>query len=275
MHQSHKCRFASSSLPSYCGRLCALVIFLVVAGTISFSSLGYANSIPYTQSQTRCVFIEDFDFQEDLDISGPINGSTSCDSEISSVHGFAEAHASTEYGLNWANGEVFSHDDTRAMFEANISSLWWDQWLIENPNQPTGLESSMTVYITLTGSLTVSTNMTYTFYQDLAGVIGDKLIVNQNDFENGKTYPIQIIFSYGESFDVGALLSAEVRSRDGYAHMSDITAELDKVFLPAGATLTATSGTNYAVIPLPSAIWLFGTGLISLGAIGWRRRMRK
>jgi hypothetical protein len=248
-----------------------LSLLILVLGTTSLPSSGYANEIPYTFSGTSCDIIGG---DSDTDQSGNINGSTSSHSAVGGVGGSAEADASTDYGLNraWAEAEYIEFPDTFGV-NSVANSYWWDQWTIEDPNESPGSESSMTVYITLTGELTGGAHMGYSFYQDLRGVIEEELEVNQTNFENGKTYAIPLNFFYGEPFDVGAYLTASALSLESLNLVeADFfsTAELDGVFLPSGATLTAASGTEYAVVPLPSAIILLGTGLAGLGAIGWR-----
>ncbi len=80
------------------------------------------------------------------------------------------------------------------------------------------------------------------------------------------------VFEYGVPFDLSSFLTL---SGDNQISMDyDNTATLSRFVLPVGASLTSSSGHLYttSTIPVPPAVWLFGSGL--LGLIGIARRKK-
>ena len=107
-----------------------------------------------------------------------------------------------------------------------------------------------------------------------------------NSGNNNTSIPISetlsgsFVFTYGVAFDLTVTLET-IASTDAYfsggleSHsIVDLySTAITSFILPEGATLTSASGTEYNLVPLPGALWLFGSCLI--GLVGFKRKSRK
>lgn len=82
-------------------------------------------------------------------------------------------------------------------------------------------------------------------------------------------YDLPVRVYYGVNYHFGLAVIAEASTGEN-AYIDDPVI----IDLPNGVTLTSLSNSKYAApVPIPAAIWLFGTGL--LGLFGVRRKIRK
>lgn len=99
--------------------------------------------------------------------------------------------------------------------------------------------------------------------------------VEANPLVNGSNiYSAQIPFTYDVPLYIASYLGVEALG-DGVADFYG-TAHFG-ITAPEGASIASTSGTVYqsvaAVVPLPSAIWLFGSSVLGLGILSSRRKL--
>ena len=127
-------------------------------------------------------------------------------------------------------------------------------------------------------------------YKNADGSLGPTETVIDERFPNsghdGMSVPINVTltraieFTYGEPFDLTLTLETTALTDayftgglESHSIINLYSTAITSFILPEGATLISTSGTEYSLVPLPSALWLFGSGLISFA--GLRRKFRK
>lgn len=178
------------------------------------------------------------------------------------------ARADTAYASNKAKSSATT---TAAGVQASVfaTSKWEDIWTVTGG---TG-SGQMTVTITLNGTITGLGNLTYTLTSEnqVSGYQG--VSVNQGSFTSPQSYTAIFPFTYNTPFTVDSILVTNALAIGGTNPSGTVdffnTALVSQILLPEGATLTTDSGATYPTsnVPLPSAVWLLGSGLAGLGLL--------
>jgi len=259
-------------------RRCFLLMFWL---SLFWLSLGIflAPSVSHSVSFTaQGLHLWDQSAESDIHNYNEYYGNTDTNTVLAETNTYAGS-----YSYGWVKTNFGSHQAIASASQstpdwtavAHANSEWWDVWTITGGGYM--MPGQLTVGVTLTGSITGSGYVEYSLIAS-----GEELSITNNEFISGRVYYVTFPFLYGEPIQLHSELGLTAVGSQFISGVSffgtldfSSTAMLTQIILPEGATLTASSGISYPLnqVPLPSALWLLGSGLI--GIIGIRKGLGK
>jgi hypothetical protein len=211
-----------------------------------------AASEPYTSSGIYISYPNnDYNNQLIKNTGDQKNGSTGVSEAAEGYRCSSGGSSSTDYGLNRASivGDLYDLSGTSGLTVYAWANSEYQDWLtISNPAL-TGEEGQAFFFHRLAGNATGRSGAGYSFVVEslppynysLDSASEDVISANEN-----KIFPFTFI--YGASYKIKASLSVSVLASDMHPSGSSSfgnSAEIVKIEIPTGATLTALSGHKY------------------------------